>query len=136
MRWRRLLPNEIDYELIWLSVSVLSALVAWYWLRSGLPTPVCLFHEFTGWPCPGCGATRCVRNVMHGDLITGFLMNPMVFIMGALFVIYDVYAAIVLGFRLPRLRFDSIPKWLGATARFGIPAMVLINWGWLVYSKV
>lgn len=136
MRWRHLRSGELDHELIWLSVSVVAVPIAWLWLQSGIPTPVCLFHEFTGFACPGCGATRCVRNLMRGDLTAAFLLNPMVFITASLFVIYDVYAAIVLPFRLPRLRFDVMPAWLGAAARFGIPALILINWGWLVYSKV
>jgi hypothetical protein len=136
MRWRHLRSGEPDHELIWLSVSVASALIAWLWLRSGFPTPICVFHEMTGFACPGCGATRCVRNVMRGDLIAAFLMNPVVFITGAFFALYDAYAATVLALRLPRVRFDPIPTWLCATARFGIPALILLNWGWLVYSKV
>jgi hypothetical protein len=136
MRWRRLNPNELNHELLWLSVSVLAAIVATVWLLGGFPTPICVFHEVTGFACPGCGATRCVRHLLRGDLVAAFLMNPMVFIGGLLVVIYDVYAAIVLAFRLPRLRFDSIPSWLGIGARFGIPALILVNWGWLIYSKV
>lgn len=136
MRWRHLRPGELDHELIWLSISVGGALVAWFWLRSGIPTPVCVFHEMTGIACPGCGATRSVRHAFNGDLTKAFLMNPMIFITGAFFAIYDIYAAIVLAFRLPRLRFEKMPRWLSAAARFGIPALILINWGWLVYSKV
>jgi hypothetical protein len=136
MHWRHLRSDELDHELIWFSVSVAAALIAWIWLRSGIPTPICLFHEFTGVACPGCGATRCVRDLMKGSWTSAFLMNPMVFTTAFLFVIYDLYAATVLALRLPRLRFDPIPSWLSATARFGIPALILLNWGWLVYSKV
>jgi hypothetical protein len=136
VRWRRLRPGELDHELIWLSVSAAGALVAWVWLRSGIPTPICVFHELTGIACPGCGATRCVRNVIRGDFAAAFLMNPLIFTAGVFLALYDAYAATVLALRLPRLRFDSIPTWLGATARFGIPALILLNWGWLVYSKV
>jgi hypothetical protein len=136
MRWRYLRPGELDHEVVWLSVTVAGTLIAWIWLKSGIPTPVCVFHEITGIACPGCGATRCVRNVMRGDLTSAFFMNPMVFITGVLFALYDAYAAVVLAFRLRRLRFEAIPTWLGATARFGIPALILLNWGWLVYSKV
>lgn len=136
MRWRHLRPDEANHELIWLCVSVGCALVAWIWLKSGIPTPVCVFHELTGIACPGCGATRCVRNAMRGDLTAAFLMNPLVFTLGVLLTLYCIYAATVLALRLPRLRFDSTPVWLSATARFGIPALILLNWGWLVYSKV
>lgn len=136
MRWRPLRPGELDHELIWLSVTVTGAVIAGIWLQSGIPTPVCVFHEFTGFPCPGCGATRCVRHLLKGEWLTAFLLNPVFFVTVFLFAIYDVYAATVLALRLPRLRFDQIPSWLGTAARFGIPAIILINWGWLVYSKV
>jgi hypothetical protein len=135
MRWRRLHPNELDHELIWLLVSVGAVLFAWLWLLIGLQTPVCVFHEFTGLACPGCGATRCVRLIFRGELLAAFLMNPMVFVGGVLFAIYDLYALIVLVMRLPRLRFDAVPSWLGWSARVGIPAIILLNWGWLIYSK-
>ena len=29
--------------------------------------PVCLFHELTGWNCPGCGGTRAVYALLHGN---------------------------------------------------------------------
>lgn len=63
-------------------------------------------------------------------------MNPMVFMTAMLFAIYDLYAAIVLAFGLPRLRFDALPQWLSLGARIGIPVVILINWGWLIYTKV
>lgn len=28
--------------------------------------PVCLFHELTGWNCPGCGGTRAAYALLHG----------------------------------------------------------------------
>jgi len=30
--------------------------------------PPCLFHALTGWHCPGCGTTRCLHALLHGDL--------------------------------------------------------------------
>jgi hypothetical protein len=136
VRWRHLRTGELDHELIWLSVTVSAGLVAWLWLYLGLRTPVCVFHEITGLACPGCGATRCVRHLARGDWAAAFLMNPMVFVTAMLFAIYDLYAAIVLAFRLPRIRFDALPQWLSLGARIGIPVVILINWGWLIYTKV
>jgi hypothetical protein len=136
VRWRHLRPGELNHELIWLLVSIAVALIAWVWLYFGLRTPICLFHEFTGIACPGCGATRCVRDVFRGDLTSAFLMNPLVFLTGILFVVYDCYAAIILALRLPRFRFDEVPPFLSTTARIAIPGIILLNWAWLIYSKV
>jgi hypothetical protein len=136
MQWRRLRPGEFDHELIWLSVSVAAALIAWLWLTMRWPTPVCTFHELTGFACPGCGATRCVRYLFRGAWTAAFHVNPMIFITAIIFVIYDLYAAIVLAFRLPRLRLNPMPSWLGVSARFGIPGLIVMNWVWLVINKV
>ena len=29
--------------------------------------PPCVFHQLTGLNCPGCGATRAVYHLMHGE---------------------------------------------------------------------
>lgn len=39
--------------------------------------PKCLFHAFTGWDCPGCGAQRMVHALLHGDLPGAWKANAM-----------------------------------------------------------
>ncbi len=41
-----------------------------YWL------PGCMLHELTGFLCPGCGMTRAVDAVMHGEMNKAFRLNP------------------------------------------------------------
>jgi hypothetical protein len=30
--------------------------------------PICLFHKYTGLECPGCGATRALYALLHGNV--------------------------------------------------------------------
>lgn len=40
--------------------------------------PPCVFHEVTGFYCPGCGSTRSVRFLIRGDIGNSFIYNPIV----------------------------------------------------------
>lgn len=136
MNWRRLNPGELDHELIWLIVTVSTALGAAAWLHFAMPLPVCAWHQLTGLPCPTCGATRCVRFLTQGAWQAALLINPFVFFAISAGVIYDIYAVVVLVLRLPRLRFDRIPAWTGNFIRYGFLLTLALNWAWLVYRHV
>lgn len=41
------------------------------------PFPPCMFHAFTGWYCVGCGLTRALHALVHGDIAGAFAMNPL-----------------------------------------------------------
>jgi hypothetical protein len=42
--------------------------------------PGCLFRRLTGLYCPGCGATRALNALLHGDVPTALSMNPLLVI--------------------------------------------------------
>jgi hypothetical protein len=46
--------------------------------------PGCTFHKLTGWNCPGCGATRSLHALLHGDLPAALRDNAL-FIAAILF---------------------------------------------------
>lgn len=39
--------------------------------------PPCLFHEWTGLDCPGCGAQRALHQLLHGNVIAAVRLNAM-----------------------------------------------------------
>lgn len=41
------------------------------------PFPRCLFHALTGLWCPGCGTTRALHALLHGDIAGALAMNPL-----------------------------------------------------------
>ena len=41
--------------------------------------PPCLFRAMTGFLCPGCGATRAVHHLLHGDVGGALRLNALLF---------------------------------------------------------
>ena len=64
--------------------------------------PTCMFHDLTGFYCIGCGMTRMLHALVHGDVPRAFSMNPLAM---ALLVLSPLLAAWKLGWR---------PRWLHA----------------------
>jgi len=48
--------------------------------------PKCMFHQMTGLYCPGCGATRALSAMLHGDLKSSLHNNLLLFPLLALIV--------------------------------------------------
>ena len=42
--------------------------------------PKCWIYEHTGFLCPSCGGTRCVQNIMKGNLVEAFQSHIVFFI--------------------------------------------------------
>jgi hypothetical protein len=40
--------------------------------------PVCPIHQYTGWLCPGCGMTRALAALIHGNLREALHWNPLI----------------------------------------------------------
>ncbi len=43
----------------------------------GNPFLPCLFNLLTGLYCPGCGSTRSMHALVHGDIVRALDMNPL-----------------------------------------------------------
>ena len=125
---RRLRPGELDHELIWLSVSVLSAFLAAVWLALGMPWPRCLFLAITGHPCATCGATRCAIQFFHGHLLAALRWNPLIFAVFCGVFVFDIYAAVVLATRAPRLRLAPLTAGEKNTVRWMVVSALALNW--------
>jgi len=42
--------------------------------------PHCVFHDLTGLQCPGCGTTRALHHLLHGDVAGALRLNAMLFV--------------------------------------------------------
>lgn len=60
----------------------------------------CLFALVTHVPCPGCGSSRAVHALVHGDLVGVFCMNPtgpVVAVILAVFGVLSLHSMLVTG---------------------------------------
>ena len=91
-----------------LAATALAAVAGAWLLRhfdpnaAGSLFPTCMFRDLTGLHCIGCGMTRMLHALAHGDLPRAFSMNPLAM---ALLVLSPLLAAWKLGWR---------PRWLHA----------------------
>jgi hypothetical protein len=56
--------------------------------------PVCLFHELTGWNCPGCGMTRALYALLHGNLMAALKDNALFVALLALAAVWGARLAV------------------------------------------
>ena len=68
--------RRLTVALIWLSLA--SGLIYLFIFEPGRSGffPVCPFRALTGFACPGCGSTRGLHRLVHGDVVGAFQMNP------------------------------------------------------------
>lgn len=65
--------------------------------------PGCPFRFLTGFTCPGCGTTRALHQILHGDFYTAFTLNPLL-LLAIPFVLFALirYTLIVMRAGVPR----------------------------------
>jgi len=129
---RRLVPGELDHELIWLGVSVLSLGFAAAWLTIGLPWPRCVFHDLTSLPCVTCGMTRCGIQFFHGHFVAALQWNPFIFALLCAVIAFDAYAFATLIARTPRLRIHLSTQRAKTILRVSVISALVLNWTYLL----
>jgi len=75
--------------------------------------PVCMFHQLTGLNCPGCGSTRALYALLHGNLPLALKDNSLFIFTGAVLAARGAWFAAKHFLRQPAGQFLS-PKMLWA----------------------
>ncbi|MFD0895149.1 DUF2752 domain-containing protein [Luteolibacter ambystomatis] len=86
--------------------------------------PGCLFHQWTGFHCPGCGMTRATFALLHGDILKAFRYNPLGVVLFPIALIGVLLQAI--GWannRPPPIRWSA-----GSRGAFWIAVLVIAFW--------
>jgi hypothetical protein len=90
----------------------------------------CPLRETTGVPCPTCGGTLSLTQLVSGDWRAAFAANPLVFLTSVGFFLTAGYAAAA----------TLVPPWRRAlhltptekrTARWLAVLLIVLNWAWL-----
>lgn len=113
---------------VWLTVS-------WADVYNG--HSVCLFKRIYHIPCPACGSTRAVVELLHGNLKESFLLNPNGIILVALMVALPVWLIVDLCRRDDS--FYRFYQWLDRvlckrSILIFFCLLVLLNWLWNIYK--
>src|SRR5580692_7112989 len=73
------LPSNARFAVVVLVVTGLVVMTMVYFFNPSAHSfyPVCQFHRLTGLNCPGCGATRALYALLHGNIATALRDNAL-----------------------------------------------------------
>ena len=111
--------------LVWL---LLGGVAVWFSSHLGRPVTLCLLKRISGVPCPTCGFTRGVLSLLSGRPGQGWLYNPLLFSVLALFVaatVIRILFGLSLGIRLTRI--ERMVAWLVAAV------LLAANWVYVIF---
>jgi hypothetical protein len=95
--------------------------------------PVCLFHAMTGLNCPGCGMTRALSALLHGNFLLALKDNVLFVLTLAGLLIWGARLALQ-KLRNRPVTFNVPPKFLWTFLALALVFGVLRNlpgFGWL-----
>jgi len=114
MKFDEIVNKRLTALLIWLSI----ALGATYLFifepgKTGF-FPACPFRTLTGFTCPGCGSTRGLHRLLHGDIVSALKFNPLMVLLlpFLLYALVRYTVAAVRGRPLPRHNLDPKYIWI------------------------
>ena len=113
-------PTQDTYFYItgWIFIGLFAALLfILYGLHFPLlhTVPPCMFHALTGLYCPGCGGTRAVFALLHGQVIRSLYYHPIVLyvaVFGGWFMITQTIARISRHKICTGMHYRSVYVWI------------------------
>lgn len=94
-------------------IVIILLLVGYYFFNkyTGIYIP-CIFHELTGYKCPGCGITHLVFALFTLNFKEAFNSNPLVFIYMPFIIAYFVYYDYLYVYQKKDKIICKIPNWI------------------------
>ena len=117
--------------LVFAAAAAFVGALLWLAHYSGLGLSLCAWKGMTGLPCAGCGGTRSVAMLLHGDVNSALAMNPAAIVAVAGTLLLTIYAGVVVACRLEPLRPSFLrPKFW----RFALLGLLVANWIYLLLA--
>lgn len=130
---RRKKAGEYDHELLWGLLALPLVLLAGFTIALLWADHLfCGYRQFTGYRCPGCGLTHALLHLFHGDVAAALQSNALAVFALSCAVAYIAYSAVVVLFRLPRIRVMATRREKSLLAATGLLA-VLLFWALRIY---
>lgn len=96
--------------------------------------PPCLFREWTGLPCPACGATRSALQLGHAHIVKSFITNPLFFIIYSGLLIWVLNA--MAGWIFKRNIHITLSVKEHKVVRILLITCVPLNWLYLIIRRI
>jgi hypothetical protein len=123
-------PDQIEFGIIYGGIALLMLGAGWMQPVLSL-APACVFKGLTGIPCLTCGSTRSVVFLSHGDILSAFIMNPLMTLSLLSAVLYLIYSLIGAAFDLPRISILLTDKEKNGM-RAGVVMLLIVQWAYLI----
>ena len=126
--------DKIIYELGLVALGSSIAAVLLYFctginlLRLNYP---CLFNKVTGLCCPGCGGTRAMRALLHGEIIKCLYDYPPLRFGIIVYVIFMIRCTMYMFFGIKKSRDGAVVKYM-----YIFVALMLIQWVVKIIAQV
>ncbi len=118
--------DKIIYELGLVALGISIAAVLLYFctginvLRIKYP---CIFNKVTGYCCPGCGGTRALRALLHGEILKSLYDYPPLIYGVIVYIVFMVRCTLYIFFGVRKSRDGAVVKYLYIFA-----ALMIIQW--------
>src|SRR4030095_3206655 len=114
MRFDEIVNKRLTALLVWLSIAMGATYLFIFDPGKTGFFPACPFRTLTGFTCPGCGSTRGLHRLLHGDIVSALEFYSLI-VLSLPFLLYALVrytAAAVSGRRVQKHYVDAKYIWM------------------------